>query len=247
VGNLLLFSPELREFAPVVGGIWNVGVKEQKEVESLDDIVEELGKHQSIDQFVIFTHGYPGGMMLEDGNAYTLTDEKVTKAFAKLKNTRAEHIRFEGCWVGEAPEAMAAFGALLHAATVSGYTWEHMYSNITVTIPKKVTAAALETAIKPYWKWRAPFPPVSVTQLASMAQTHEAKRPLMMEWYKYAEISSRAKPPWEVAGQDVGLGPRGYKTRSQATQRSVKAKDAKRSTDPVPPFEYVTVELRSGS
>src|SRR4051794_12364020 len=117
--NLMLYSDDstFRKYAPVIGGLWKVGVKEQKAFESLDDMAREIGKHEFIDQLVIFTHGFSGGISLEDGHDYILSDKEVTQAFAKVK-TQVDHIRFEGCWVGNGPGHMRDFGRLLRAIDV---------------------------------------------------------------------------------------------------------------------------------
>jgi hypothetical protein len=247
--NLLLYSdnPTFRMFAPAVAGIWKVGVKEQKAFKSLQDIVREIGKHQFLDQLVIYTHGFTGGILTEDGHAYGLDDEAIVKAFAKLK-TQVDHIRFEGCWVGEGAARMRDFGRLLRAIDVSGYTWTHVDCAVSITIPRGATIAAVESLVRPYWKWLAPFPPESVARLASMARIHDVKMTLLTEWFKYSIEEDIPRPPWEVngKGQDMVLGPHGYKRRAQAEQRIVQAKDAENSTDPSPPLQYVTVELHLG-
>jgi hypothetical protein len=247
--NLLLYSdnPTFRMFAPVIGGIWKVAAKEQKAFKSLADMVREIGKHPFLDQLVIFTHGFAGGIGLEDGHLYSLIDKEVSKAFAKVK-TQVDHIRFEGCWVGNGPALMREFGRLLRAIDVSGYTWEHVSSQVGVTIPPEATTASLQALVRPYWKWLAPFPPEAVSRLASLARYHEVKKTLMLEFYKQTDDGDQPTPPWKVEGQgpDMILRPHGFKRRFEATQRIVQAKDAKPNEDPTPPFEYVTVELHLG-
>jgi hypothetical protein len=186
-------------------------------------------------------------MGLEDGHNFTLSDKEVSTALAKVK-TQVDHIRFEGCWVGNGPHHLLHFGRLLRAIDVSGYTWEHVDGAVTVTIPRGATAGSVESLVRPYWKWLAPFPPTSVTQLASMAQNHSVTKTLLVEWYKFADDGEDPPPPWVVQGrsQDLGLGPHGYKRRSEATKHVVQPKDAKPNEEPAPPFEYVTVEIHLG-
>jgi hypothetical protein len=50
------------------------------------------------------------------------------------------------------------------------------------------------------------------------------------------------KPPY-VGDNLKRLGRHSYGSRSEATKRRVAAKDAKNNTDPIAPFEYVTVAL----
>lgn len=69
---------------------------------------------------MIYVHGTEGGFVL-GGESYKLSDQKVSDAFAKVSTT-ADHIRFEGCHVGEESLEMAAFGRLLTATYVSGFT-----------------------------------------------------------------------------------------------------------------------------
>ena len=64
-------------------------------------MVKELSQHTALDELVIFAHGVPGGMILED-EAFALTDAKLATELAKTK-TKVKHIRFEGCWVGIGP------------------------------------------------------------------------------------------------------------------------------------------------
>jgi hypothetical protein len=110
-GKRLLFYPKLQDAAQgIVGPYWRIGPHDQQAISTLGDMVKEIDKQKSLDELVIFLHGYTGGMMLDDddGNdkGYNLEDEAVTQAFAKTK-TQIERIRFEGCWVGESPKAMA--------------------------------------------------------------------------------------------------------------------------------------------
>ena len=100
----------------------------------------------------------------DDGNSkgYDLGEKAVTDAFAKTK-TQIERIRFEGCWVGDGPADMAAFGRLFNAREVSGFTWRALGpTTSTVTIPKGLTAedlqAFLDTAGPRPNGWRPPRP-----------------------------------------------------------------------------------------
>src|SRR5262249_45288226 len=145
------------------------------------------------------------------------------QALAKVK-TRVDHIRFEGCWVGENPEKMAVFGHLLNARDVSAYTWEHFFASITITLDKNNTPETVKQALAKQWRWLAPFPPVSPQQLASLGKKGKVQKILMAEWYQYAGDAKRTAP-WEA--QTVGnLPPHGYKLRSDAAKVTVKEKDA---------------------
>jgi hypothetical protein len=255
MANLMLYSdnPTFRRYAPTVGGIWNVGVKEQKAFKTLEDMAREIGKHQFLDQLVIFCHGFPGGMELEDGRHYMLSDKAVADALAKVK-TQVDHIRFEGCWVGNRPVHMRNFGRLLRAIDVSGYTWEHVDCEVTATIPRGATPAEIESLLGKYWRWLSPFPPESIPRLASLARNHDVKKALWIEWYKYADDGDNPPPPWDLSrqGKDLILRPHGYKVRSEADKHVIQAKDIKSNEDedddeePSPPFEYVVVELHLG-
>jgi hypothetical protein len=256
-GKRLLFYPELREQAQeIVGPIWKIGPSDQKDISTLNDLVKEIDKQSSLDLLVIFLHGYSGGMMLddEDGNSkgYDLGEEVVTKAFAKTK-TRIEHIRFEGCWVGEGPDDMATFGRLFNAQDVSGFTWVHWSNDITVTIPKGLTADGLKTFLEKNGlaKWLAPTTP-PMTQLASMAQSKEAPKKLWLEWFQ-ATLDKKAPYEDQDGKLAAGSGKRSnlqqlgfhiYKVRSDAISRTVLAKDAKPSSGGFSAFEYVSVKLR---
>src|SRR5262249_18440498 len=140
--NLMLYSdnPTFRKYVPSIGGVWKVAAKEQKAINSLADMAREIDKHRFLNQLVIFTHGFPGGIELDDGHHYMLSDKPVAAALAKV-NTQVDHIRFEGCWVGNRPVHMRNFGRLLKAIDVSGYTWEHVESEVTTNIPRGSTPA----------------------------------------------------------------------------------------------------------
>src|SRR5260221_369519 len=89
-GKRLLFYPELREEAQeIVGPYWKIGRDDQQEISTLSDMVKQIDKQKSLDELVIFLHGYTGGMMLDDddGNSkgYDLGEQAVTQAFAKTK------------------------------------------------------------------------------------------------------------------------------------------------------------------
>ena len=256
-GKRLLFYPELRDAAlGIVGPQWKIGPKDQQAISTLNDMVKEINKQTSLDELVLFLHGYTGGMMLDDDDerekGYSLEDEAIKQAFAKTK-TKIERIRFEGCWVGESPPAMAAFGRLFNAQEVSGFTWVHVTNSIDVTIPEGIKADGLKTFLEKQGlaKWLAPNTP-AMTALASTARTKNASAKLWLEWFRPTLETS---PPY--ADQDGNLaaasgkrpnferlGAHDFEVRSAARSRTVAVKDAKVSTAPRPPFEYVTVKLR---
>ena len=245
MAKLLLFASELQKELVVIAAIHQIGVKEQKAIDSLDEMAKAISAHKNLDELVIFVHGYRGGMMLGD-DAYTLDDPPVAKAFAK-KTTKVEHIRFEGCWVGEEPNTMAAFGRFFDAKTVSGFTWVHWLNQITINLPKGTTAKSLETVLKSVpgttsslLPWIPPPPGgPALAQLASMASGGNATATVPLEWFQY---SLDEKQPFNNNNIEH-LGKHTYKLRKDATQKSVAAKNAKPYTDPTPPFDYVTVVL----
>jgi hypothetical protein len=166
-----------------------------------------------------------------------LSDQKVSKAFASTI-TKIEHIRFEGCWVGEAPDEMAVFGRLFSSSYVSGFTWASWTNHIEVTIPKMITAKDLKKHLALYERWFMPGTP-DMVQLASMAKHRDIKKKLLMLWYQY---TLEEKPPY-VDDNLRRYGAVTYKVRSDAAKRTVESKDAKPSDSPTSPFEYVTVKL----
>jgi len=244
MAKLFLYLRELQKSAPWVAAIWKIGLKEQKAIEDLEDLVKEINAHKSLDELVIFSHGYMGGIILDE--AYDLGEEKFTKAFAKTK-TQIEHIRFEGCWVGEGPADMAVFGQLFKALDVSAFTWTHWsVDDAEFTLPKGTSVKSLlalkpKNATSPIAPWLAPPPATpALAQLASMARDDDVKKVLPLEWFQY---SLDLKPPY-LDNNLQHLGKHTFRVRSDATLRSVLAKDAKASSDPIPPFEYVTVIVR---
>jgi hypothetical protein len=234
--NLFLFSSEQRRSAPAVAAIWKIGHEQQMEVNTLSEVVKEIGKNKNLDRLILYFHGLPGGIILDDVGS-NLSDPEITKAFSKTV-TKIEHIGFEGCWVGEAPDEMLAFGRLLKAKDVSGFTWACWSNDIEITIPKGVTARGLSDVLKSYATWLAPGSP-PIAQLASMAGRTDIKKQLLMLWYQY---TTEEKPPY-LDDNFKKSGSHTYKTRADAKARSIEAKDAVRSDSPIPPFEYVTVKM----
>ena len=209
--------------------IWGIGAKEQKEISTLDDMVKEISQHRTLDELVIFAHGVPGGMILED-EAFALDEAKLAKELGKTK-TKVKHIRFEGCWVGLSPVEMAAFGRIFSATDVSGFTWVSWTGEATVTIPKGVRAQALTKLLKDQnlEQWLMPGSP-SVQVLASMARSADAKKTLPLLWY---QATMNRKPPYE--GKNFAQGGRhSYKARGEAVNRTVAAAKAVNNTSPSP-------------
>jgi hypothetical protein len=238
-GKLFLYLSELKGFAAAgLAAIWGIGPKEQKEISTLGDMVKEIGQHSALDDLVIFAHGVPGGLILEDA-AYVLDEAALAKELSKTK-TKVQHIRFEGCWVGEAPVDMAAFGRIFSAKDVSGFTWVSWTGEATVTIPKGIKAQDLSKFLQTQnlEKWLMPGSP-AVPVLASMARSAAAKKTLPLLWY---QATLNRKPPYD--GNNFAQGGRhAYRTRSEAAKRTVAAAKAQNNKDPVAPFEYVTVTL----
>ena len=147
MAKLFLYLSELKGFAAAgLAGIWGIGAKEQKEISTLDDMVKALGQNRTLDELVIFAHGVPGGIILDD-DAYALDEAALAKELGKTK-TKVKHVRFEGCWVGLSPVEMAAFGRIFNATDVSGFTWVSWTGEATVTIPKGVKAPALTKLLR---------------------------------------------------------------------------------------------------
>jgi hypothetical protein len=245
MAKLLLYLSELWKEVTVIGAIHKIGPKEQTAIDSLAEMAKAISAHKNLEELVIFVHGFTGGMMLGD-DAYSLDEEPVAKAFAK-KTTKVEHIRFEGCWVGEAPNKMATFGRLFDAKTVSGFTWVHWLNQITINLPHGTTTKSLETVLKSVsgttsslLPWIPPPPGgPALAQLASMASTGNAQATVPLEWFQYG--LEEHQPFMDNNIQH--LGKHTYKVRTDATQKTVQAKDAQPYTQPIPPFDYVTVVL----
>lgn len=235
MAKLFLYDRELAA-GPAIAAIWKIDAKQQRRVDDLAGAAKAIGEFKQLEELVMYFHGYAGGIIL-GGDAYSLSDPKVAQAFAGT-TTKIQHIRFEGCWVGEAPDEMAAFGRLFSSSYVSGFTWTGWAQDIEVMIPKAVNAKDLKQILSPYERWFMPGGP-DVVQLASMAKQSSVKRRIWLLWYQY---TLQNQPPY-VDDNYKKYGPVTYKARSEAKGRTVEAKDAKRSTAPVPPFEYVTVKL----
>jgi hypothetical protein len=256
--KLMLFHPKVRASAQgITGPYWKIGPQDQQEISTLSDMVKEINKRTSLDELVIDCHGYTGGMMLEgdddDEKGYDLGEDAVKRAFTKTK-TQIEHIRFEGCWVGESPLAMAAFGRLFNAQDVSGFTWTRNTNTIKVKIINGMTPDELSAFLgkQGFAKWLAPTTQ-PMSYYASMARSKEVSTELWLEWFQ-PDLNS--KPPYEdqdgnsaaASGSRSNFqkaGSHTYKVRSEAGKRTVLAKDAKPSDgQPHSEFNYVTVKLR---
>ena len=146
-------------------------------------MVKAIGQHSTLDELVIFAHGVPGGISLEDAALRSTTPSSPRRSARRRR--RSTHIRFEGCWVGLSPVEMAAFGRIFGATDVSGFTWVSWTGEATVTIPKGVTAQALTKLLKDQnlEPWLMPGSP-SVQVLASMARNADAKKTLPLLWYQ---------------------------------------------------------------
>ena len=249
MAKLLLFLSELRDKVAVIAALYKVGLKEQQAIDSLEEMAKAINAHKNIEELIIFVHGFSGGMLLGE-NSYSLDDEVVTKAFEK-KLTKVEHIRFEGCWVGESPNRMATFGRLFDAKTVSGFTWVHWLNEITLNLPRGTTSKSLEDVLKSVpgttsslLPWIPP-PPAGppLSQLASMASSGNAKASVPLEWFQYG---LEERQPF-MDNNLQHLGKHTYKVRRDAAQVSVQEKDAQPYTQPIPPFDYVTVVLAAAA
>src|SRR5215813_13242132 len=107
MAKLLLYDPGLWEYAPLIAATWKIGLKERIPIRTLAELAKTIGQYAELEELVLFFHGVPGGIFLGD-YGYDLSAKPIRDAFAKVK-TRIRTIRFEGCWVGEAPDDMAQF------------------------------------------------------------------------------------------------------------------------------------------
>ena len=231
MAKLFLYLSELKGFAAAgLAGIWGIGAKEQKEIDTLEDMVKAIGQNATFDELVIFAHGVPGGIILDDA-AYALDEAALAKELGKTK-AKVKHIRFEGCWVGLSPVEMAAFGRIFGATDVSGFTWVSWTGEATVTIPKGIKAPDLTKLLQKQnlEKWLMPGSP-SVQVLASMARNADAKKTLPLLWY---QATLNRKPPYEGNNFAQG-GSHSYRARRDAANRTVaaaKAREQHRSPSP---------------
>src|SRR5260370_24216589 len=101
----------------------------------------------------------------------------------------------------------------------------------------KATVPGTTSSLLP---WNPP-PPVgpALPQLASMASNGDATATVPLEWFQYGLEEQQPFKDNNIQH----LGKHTYKVRSEATQRTVTAKEAKPYSDPIPPFDYVTVVL----
>lgn len=220
---------------PAIAAIWRIDGKQQRQADDLDSLASEIGKYDKLEELVLCYHGYSGGILV-GGDAYTLSDPQIAKAFAK-KKTQIDCIRFEGCWVGEDPDEMAAFGRLFGSSTVSGFTWTGWSNTIDLNMPKGTTPEALKKLVEPFEKWFVPNS-VNMPMLAQRAR-QGSRQTIGLLWYQYTLDDH---PPY-LNDNYRKFGAVTFKARNEARPRTVAAKDAKPSDSPHPPFEYVTVKL----
>src|SRR6185437_14943887 len=88
----------------LVGPNFKIPPQNQRAITTLKDMAKEINKVGSMEELVIFLHGAPGALILDDENddvrTYDLNEDAIKQAFASTK-TQIKHIRFEGCSVGE--------------------------------------------------------------------------------------------------------------------------------------------------
>lgn len=224
--------------AAEVGALWKIDKKRQRQMEDLDDLAKKIRAFKRLDTLVIYTHGIEGGILLA-GKAYNLSDKEISDALAKV-STVVDHIRFEGCHVGVDPLEMAAFGRLLKATHVSGFTWAHYSGSVEVTIKKGSSKSDLKT-LDVYKKWITPGTP-TIEAIATKARTRDIKWTFLTEWYQF-HLEPLSFAPY-IDNNYSKYGRMTYKVRADAEKITVDVKDAKRSDSPVPPFQYVTVKLQ---
>lgn len=59
-GKLFLYLSELKGVpASGLAVIWGIGTKEQKQIDTLEDMVKAIGQNETLDELVIFAHGVP--------------------------------------------------------------------------------------------------------------------------------------------------------------------------------------------
>ena len=190
---------------------------------------------EALEELVLCYHGTAGGIIIGDDN-YKLSDPALAKAFAKIK-TRIDCIRFEGCWVGQEADEMAAFGRLFGSSTVSGFTWVSWTTMINVTIPKGSTLGDVKKLMAPFEKWIVPNT-VNLSLLAAKGK-QGGSQTIGLLWY---QSDLEEHPPY-LKDNYKRMGAVTYKDRSEVVARTVAAKDAKPNQAPRPPFEYVTVKF----
>ena len=258
--SLLLYYHEFGDAAAgLVGPNFKIPPQNQRAITTLKDMAKEINKVGSMEELVIFLHGAPGALILDDENddvrTYDLNEDAIKRAFASTK-TQIKHIRFEGCSVGEDPKAMADFGRQFKAIDVSGFTWYHANANVVVNIPQGITADDFKKYLEKMGlaRWLPPSAP-STAELASMARQQQVSKKLWLEWFQpfmeptppYADRDGALAAASHKQANFERLGSHDFKARGEAPKRTVSAKDAKKSEEPRPPFEYVTVNLSGKS
>lgn len=243
MAKLLLYDPDLREYAPFVGQIWGIGGGDQKDARTLKEFANAIFKQKALEEMVLFYHGIPGGIMI-GGGVYNLSEKGLRDALPAGK-TKIEKIRFEGCWVGEKPDEMAQFGTIFSASEMSGFTWESVRQTISISVPLRSTAETVAGLLKGKERWLAQSMP-SANDLVKRAQNGAFSQKILMEWFE-PFVSDPIKPPFEMekGGKRTNfdrLGSHQYKRRSDASQTTIKVKDIEEtSIDAISSFEYVTV------
>ena len=163
-------------------------------VNTLDEFVALIGGFEKITRLIVFTHGAPGTIDLDQ--FYRIDGQEVRDAFAGRRPTYVGHIYFEGCNVGADPAAMYTFGDLIRAAKVQGMSWWHYIKRDTLTIGEKATTAkAIRESVPDLARVEKFIVERGVTDpLAHYAKkiaTHE----VMIEWFRSTKNDSDAPEP----------------------------------------------------
>lgn len=232
--KLFIYDGSLRIGAVAFAKLIGHGAAKKVEVNSWKQLKTKICRYKRLATLILFAHGPD----LEFGGEIKGIGGKiVNKLFASCK-TKIDKIEFEGCWVGEKPNEMAAFAQLFSAKSASGFTWASATAPIDIELPKGTSVKGVRSALKPYSRYLIN---PDYGSLAARAKRRDAKVRVWMHWFN--PDADENQPP---SGEDAMLA-KNYKPRSAADEVEVTASSAKKTSAPVTPFQHVTVTLKSSA
>jgi hypothetical protein len=175
------------------------------------DIAAFVKLYDSIDQLVMFYHGVPG--QIEVNNNFTsLSNSSVLSNFTGTLPTIKE-INFEACNVGNRAADLVPFGKALKVSKITAFTFYWVTSNKIVTVQQGNTAGQISALFADDTGYVLPYDWSEIAQRAG-------DRKIFLEWFRenFDNTSLPAKGP--PGSLDTRFK---FKKRSSATDETVQA------------------------
>jgi hypothetical protein len=208
-----------------------------RKVRSWKELVSELRKYETIDQLVLYFHGFKGGLII-GGDGKELRE--VVRLFARGRRPKVnKQIDFEACRVAEGPDHLAAFARIFRAPTIRAYNYFYVDSILPVNVEKTDNSESLRRKLAQY---RDYLMPGTIDRLAKK----KGKQKAVLEWFRIDR--SRAKLPLPPRPTEFDTRSRTFKRRNDAFRRVVSNEDDLRRLindyrSPAMQFEYVIIAI----